>query len=108
MPVQMSYSGLNFDIVSGGTAILVSILAAMNLAPRWVLIAWNTLGTVLLSVIVTIAVLSTPVFRTFGDDRLNTWIAYAPFIWLPGVLVPIALLAHLLIWRKLYSPALGG
>jgi len=32
---------------------------------------------------------------------LNTWIADPPFIWLPGVLVPAALLGHLLLWRKM-------
>jgi len=37
----------------------------------------------------------------FGPDRLNTWIADPPYIWLPGVLVPAALFGHLLTWRKL-------
>lgn len=101
MPNQMSFSGDNFDIVTGLTAIPVAWLAVRGHAPRGLLIAWNLLGSVLLTVIVVIAVASTPMFHAFGPDRLNTWISFAPFVWLPGVLVPAALLGHLLIWRKL-------
>jgi hypothetical protein len=103
MPVQMSYSGSNFDIVTGATAILVALAAAAGKAPRWLIVAWNTLGLVLLINIVTVAIRSTPVFHAYGFDRLNTWIAHAPYVWLPGVLVPCALLGHLLVWRQLSS-----
>ncbi len=101
MPPQMSYSGSNFDIVTGATAILVAFLAAKGSAPRWLLIGWNTLGSLLLLNIVVIAVRSMPMIRAYGDDHLNTWVAYPPFVWLPGVLVQAALLGHLLVWRKL-------
>ena len=37
----------------------------------------------------------------FGPERLNTWVAYAPFVWLPAVMVVCALIGHLVIWRKL-------
>ena len=105
MPVQMSYSGWNFDIVTGLLAIPVALLAARGPA-RGAIVAWNLLGTLLLANIVTIAVASLPTFAAFGPDRLNTWIADAPYIWLPGVLVPAALFGHILTWRKLArSPA---
>ena len=51
--------------------------------------------------IVTVAILSTPLFRWFGDARLNTFITCVPFVWLPGVLVPAALMGDILVWRKL-------
>ncbi len=101
MPVQMSFSGDNFDIVTGVTAIFVAILAAKGAAPRWLLVVWNAMGFLLLVTIVGIAVASTPVFAAFGRNRLNTFIAYPPFIWLPCVLVQAALLGHILVWRKL-------
>jgi cbb3-type cytochrome oxidase subunit 3 len=101
MPVQMSFSGYNFDILSGILAIPVAWLAWRNRAPRGLIIGWNILGSALLLVIVAIAVASTPGFAVFGPDRLNTWIADPPYVWLPGVLVPSALLGHLLLWRKL-------
>jgi len=101
MPVQMSFSGWNFDILSGITAIPVAILAARGRASRGVIVAWNLLGTALLINIVSIAVASLPNFAAFGPDRLNTWVADPPYIWLPGVLVPAALFGHILTWRKL-------
>jgi hypothetical protein len=105
MPVQMSYSGRNFDIVTGITAGALGLWLALGRPPRWVVAAWNVLGFALLVNIVTIAIVSTPVFRWFGDDRLNTFVAYPPFVWLPAILVTAALIGHLLVWRRLAAPA---
>jgi hypothetical protein len=103
MPAQMSFSGWNFDIVTGATAIVVAPLAAFGLVPRRLLLAWNALGSVLLAVIVVIAVASAPPLLAFGADaeHANTWVAYAPFIWLPTVLVAAAAAGHVVLWRRL-------
>lgn len=103
MPKQMSYSGCNFDIVTGITAILVAFLVWRGPVSRGLIIAWNALGCVLLATIVTVAIISTPRFAMFGNEHLNTWISDPPYVWLPGVLVQAALLGHLLIWRKLFK-----
>jgi hypothetical protein len=99
MPVQMSYSGRNFDILTGISAFVVAWLVASGRGGRRLIVAWNTLGFALLLNIVTIALLSTPLFRYFGDDRLNVWVTYPPFVWLPAVMVLAALAGHLLIFR---------
>ena len=52
------------------------------------------------------AILSTPRFAAFGADRLNVFVAYPPFVWLPAVLVLAALAGHLLVFRALAVP--GG
>jgi hypothetical protein len=39
-PPQMTYTGSNFDIVSGATAPWVGSAAAFGYAPRWLLLAW--------------------------------------------------------------------
>jgi hypothetical protein len=101
MPVQMSYSGRNFDIVTGLTALVLALALARAPVPRWVIAAWNVLGTVLLANVLVIAVASMPMFHRFGADRLNTWVAEPPFVWLPSVLVLTALAGHLVIFRKL-------
>ncbi len=101
MPPQMSYSGYNFDIVSGAGAALLAVLLALNKAPRWLLLGWNALSTALLAAIVVIAVLSAPPFLAFGREQANTWVAHAPFVWLPTVLVPAAISGHVLLWRRL-------
>ncbi len=110
MPPQMSYTGLNFDIVTGATALLVAALSWRGLAPRWLLLAWNTLGTALLVVIVSIAVVSLPAFAAFGNEpaRLNTWVAYFPFVWLPAGLVSAGVLGHVLLWRRLLACGMRG
>jgi hypothetical protein len=60
---------------------------------------WNVLGLLLLINIVTVAILATPRIRYFGDDHLNTWVTYTPFVWLPAVMVLAALAGHLIIFR---------
>ena len=110
MPPQMTYTGSNFDIVTGITALLVGALAATGRAPRWLLLGWNTLGTGLLVAILVIAVASLPTFRAFGSEPtlVNTWVAYFPFVWLPAGLVGVAVLGHALLWRRLLSRELRG
>jgi hypothetical protein len=99
MPVQMSYSGRNFDIITGVSAFVVAWLVAQGYGGRLLITIWNLLGLALLVNIVTIAILSTPRFRYFGGDHLNVWITYPPFVWLPGVMVVAALAGHLLVFR---------
>lgn len=103
MPMQMSYEGTNFDIVTGASALPVAALLAMGRCPRGVLMAWNAVGSVLLVTIMSIGIVSTPTFAAFGPDRLNTFVADVPFVWLPGILVPTAAWGHLLIWRSLLT-----
>jgi hypothetical protein len=99
MPVQMSYEGWNFDVVTGITAIIVAWMLKTGRAGRTLALAWNVLGLLLLTNILTIAVVSTPIFAAFGPDRLNTWVFYPPFVWLPTVMVAWAITGHLLVAR---------
>jgi hypothetical protein len=45
------------------------------------------------------------VFRWFGDERLNVFVTYPPFVWLPAILVMAALMGHVLVWRRLSGRA---
>lgn len=107
MPNQMTYTGLNFDIVTGGSALVVALLAANDLAPRWLIVSWNALGSILLIAIMVIAIASLPLFRAFGDEpaQLNTWVAYFPFVWLPAGLVAAGIFGHIVLWRRLVDSA---
>jgi len=106
MPVQMSYSGRNFDIVTGLSAFAVAWLVSSGRGGLRLVLAWNILGLVLLVNVVTVAILATPRFRYFGDDQLNVWITYPPFVWLPAVMVLAALAGHLLVFRALRAQTL--
>jgi hypothetical protein len=71
--------------------------------------AWNIMGSMLLATVVTIAVLSFPTpFQMIASDPPNVWVTHVPFIWLPTVLVPAALLGHLLTLRQLRKTAAGA
>lgn len=98
MPVQMSYAGANFDVISGLTAIPAALLVWRR-GSRLVAIGWNVLGLVLLANVLVIAVRSTPLLASYGPDRLNTWVAYPPFVWLPTVMVLVAITGHLVLTR---------
>jgi hypothetical protein len=101
MPPQMTYTGRNFDIVTGATALILGFLLWKGKATRGVVIAWNVLGLALLVNVVTVAILATPRIRYFGNEDVNTFVMYAPFVWLPAVMVLAALAGHLLIFRAL-------
>lgn len=99
MPHVMTYTGRNFDILTGATAIIVSFLVWSGRGGRRLVTAWNVLGLLLLINVITIALLATPRIHYFGADQLNTWVADPPFVWLPAVMVLAALAGHLIIFR---------
>ena len=105
VPQQMTYSGWNFDIVTGMTAVVVAAMMRAGRAPRWIVAAWNVVGFALLLNIVTIAIVSTPRVQAFGPDRINVWVMDPPYVWLPAVMVLAALAGHLLIFRALSHAA---
>jgi hypothetical protein len=105
MPGIMSYSGRNFDIVTGASAIVVALLTAGGLGGRRLVMVWNAVGLLLLANVVIVAILATPAIRYFGNQQLNVWVTYTPFVWLPSVLVLAALAGHLVIFRALSAPA---
>ena len=107
MPEELSYSGYNFDIITGaGAVVLAIIMASGRSVPRKVLWAWNVWGCWCLAVIAFVAVASSPLFRFFGDGtHVNSWILFVPYVWLPAFLVPAAVFGHVVITRALYNGA---
>jgi hypothetical protein len=108
-PVQMTYSGYNFDIVSGLVCGAVGLWALAGRPPRWAVVGANVIGTILLVNIVTIAVLSMPTpVRMFLNDPPNTFVAYFPFVWLASLLVQAAWFGHLLVGRAVVRDLHAG
>jgi len=100
-PIQMSFEGRNFDVVTGATALVLAIvLYRKKISDSWVL-AWNVLGVALLLNIVVVALTSLPWIHAFGPDRVNEWVLHFPFVWLPAVLVQTALFGHVVVFRRL-------
>lgn len=103
MPEQMTFTGANLDIITGASALVLAAAIGAGKAPRWLVFGWNAMGTLLLLAIIAIAVASLPRFHAFGSEpgRLNTWVSFFPFVWLPAGLVTSALFGHVVLWRHL-------
>jgi hypothetical protein len=109
VPAVMTYSGANFDILSGITAPIVYYFAFRNgQANRLLLGVWNILALGLVITIVTIAVLSFPApFQQLAFDQPNLAVTYFPYVWLPTVIVPIVLFCHAASLYKIWANKLN-
>lgn len=104
IPVSMTYEGWNWDILSGLSAVVMLKLYLFKLMPTVLLKIWNWMALGLLLVIVFTAVLSAPSpFQQLAFEQPNLAVIRFPFTWLPSIVVPIVLLSHILIFRKLKS-----
>ena len=104
MPNVMSFTGYNFDIVTGATALPLALYAWRRPVPRWLIALWNVTGQILLLIIVGVAFAASPVFRAFGDGQLNVWVTEFPYVWI-AVMVAAALFGHVVTLRKLMAEA---
>ena len=107
IPQLMTFEGRNFDIISGLTAPLVYYFGFVKkiLSPKIILL-WNFVCLGLLFNIVINAILSAPTpFQQFAFDQPNIAVLYFPFVWLPGIIVPLVLFSHLAAIRQLVFPA---
>jgi hypothetical protein len=105
IPVQMTFEGRNFDILSGLSALVLGPLLRRGGIPREAVWAWNVAALLLLLNIVTVAVLSMPTrMRVFYSEPPNVLVAEVPFVFLPTILVQAALFGHLLVFRRLMRP----
>ena len=101
-PVEMTFEGRNFDIVTPILALVIVMLLRKGAVSAKLIMAWNLLGLALLLNVVITAVMAMPhPLQMLHTTPPNVWITYFPFILLPGVLVCSALLGHLLVFRAL-------
>lgn len=106
MPVEFSTAGYNLDVVTGALALPLGLaLLRGRRLPAAVLWAWNLWGIGCLCVIVVLAVLTSPNVAFFGRDtvHLSIWVLYFPYVWLPAVLVGVAIYGHIAICTRLLS-----
>lgn len=101
VPELMTYTGRNFDLISGNAAPFVAYAIYKNLIGKRVILLWNIIGLGLLLNIVVNAVLSAPLaFQQFAFDQPNIALLYFPFVWLPSFIVPVVLFTHLVGIRR--------
>lgn len=107
MPVELSFSGFNYDIVTGATAAILVLVSRFRKIPAVVLWVWNAWGILCLAVIAGIAIASSPMVHAFGvaPEHVNSWVLYFPYVWLPAILVSTAMVSHVVLTRKLLAAA---
>ena len=106
LPIQMTYHGDNFDIVTGAIALPAAYLIYKGIWPRQIAWAFNVLGLLKLARIISIVALSTPTpLRAViggydaGPDVLVG--LYFPTAWLASVAVMSAMFLHIVSLRCL-------
>lgn len=110
LPVQMSFEGRNFDVLTGLLAVPVGYYCFVKKTwPPVIALLYNIAGLVLLLNIVAISTLSMPTpFRVFHNQPDASLLTGFPFIYLPGLLVPLAYTLHIFSLRqwKMYRRSL--
>jgi hypothetical protein len=98
LPVQMSFEGRNFDILAGLLAFPVGYYCFVKKSwPPVVALLYNIGGLMLLLNIVTITALSLPTpLRVFHNQPDSSLVTTFPFIYLHGLLVPLAYALHII------------
>ncbi|RZK44443.1 MAG: hypothetical protein EOO94_05175, partial [Pedobacter sp.] len=96
VPGLMTFTGGNFDIISGITAGFIFYFGIRKKKlSDMVLLGWNLVCLALLFNIVYDAILSAPLpFQRYAFDQPNIAVLYFPFTWLPAFIVPFVLFAH--------------
>lgn len=96
----MTFEGWNWDIFSGISASILLILQLRGKLSAQLLQIWNYAGLILLAIIVFTAILSSPLpFQLMAFDQPNIAVLNFPFIFLPGIIVPIVILSHALLLK---------
>ena len=103
VPQLMTFEGINFDILSGITAPLIAYFGYhKKVLSKPILLIWNLICLGLLVNIAFHGILSVPSpFQRFGFEQPNIGLTYFPYIFLPGLIVPTVLFAHLVCMRGL-------
>ena len=103
MPVQMSYSGRNFDIVTGVTARPAWRVArdrslVATVGPR---VEYARRSPAREHPRRRAAVGARRHSAVFMNEPANVWITHAPWVWLPTVMVFAAIFGHVAVYRRL-------
>jgi len=104
IPASMTWSGSNYDVLSGLLAIVAAPLATRLRPVAW---AANVVGFVLLLNVARVAILSSPLPFAWKVDPPLQLGFHLPYAFVVPVLVGGALAGHIILTRALLLPAAG-
>jgi hypothetical protein len=100
IPNLMTFKGWNFDILVGLSALVILIfqLKTKQKINRQFFIILNIIGIVFLFIIISLAILSSPLpIQLLAFDQPNIAVLEFPYCFLPTCVVPIVLISHILL-----------
>lgn len=98
IPETMTWTGSNFDIVSGLAALLFAPLAARSPKSAWV---WNLLGIALLANVARVAMFSSPLPFAWHVEPPLELALHLPYALIATVCVAGAIAGHTILTRRL-------
>jgi hypothetical protein len=104
VPKMLTFEGANVDIYIGASAPLIAWLSTRGRLGMSLALAWNVLGLLTLTNVVIRAVLTAPgPFNLIHAEVPNRMMGRFPFLFIPGVFVPLAVVLHVLAIRAISS-----
>jgi hypothetical protein len=98
IPTTMTWSGENWDVVSGIVALVAAPLAIRHRGAAWVA---NVIGGILLLNVIRVALLSSPLPFAWKVTPPLLLALHLPYAWIGPVCVGGALLGHIVLTRAL-------
>jgi hypothetical protein len=109
VPKMLTFEGANVDIYIGASAPLIAWFSTRGRLGMRLALAWNVLGLLVLTNVVTRAVLTTPgPFNLIHAEVPNRMLGTFPFLFIPGFFVPLAVVLHVLAMRAISSRLRAG
>ena len=101
LPKMLTFHGANFDILVGISAPVVAVLYARHAIDARAALVWNVVGIVSLANVVARNVLISPAVHLISTEVPNAAIGSFPYSFIPTLIVPLALVLHVLAIRSL-------
>lgn len=101
LPRMLTFHGANFDILIGLSAPVFALLYARRAIDARAALIWNVLGILSLANVVVRNVLMSPAIHVIATGVPNAAIGSFPYSFIPTLIVPLALLIHVLAIRSL-------
>src|SRR5882762_5872061 len=104
VPKMLTFEGANLDIYVGASAPVIAWLSTRGRLGIRLALAWNVLGLLALTNVVVRAVLTAPgPFNLIHAEVPNLMMGTFPFLFIPGLFVPLAVALHVLAIRAIRS-----
>ncbi len=104
VPKMLTFESANVDIYIGASAPVIAWLSTRGRLGLKLALAWNVLGLLALTNVVTRAVLTSPgPFNVIHAEVPNRMFGTFPFMFIPGFFVPLAVTLHVLAIRAIRS-----